>query len=90
MPLPNHPLLVLLLVVVFVVSSILGGTMKVGLLCVIPVWIAGMWFLLHRRLKSTRPTARAAHECSYCGYDLTGLPLDNPDCPECGNRRRYR
>jgi hypothetical protein len=36
-------------------------------------------FIINRALD--RMTARP---CPGCGYDLTGLSLDSPTCPECG------
>lgn len=56
-----------------------------GYIVVLPLWLLALpiWCITFINWRRSRPK-RAAHECSKCGYDLSGAPADAQLCPECG------
>jgi hypothetical protein len=69
----------------------LGAFVLERLLPLTPLWACPMliWFVSARvRFKRVRDAMLRHGRCPHCGYDLKGLPVDEPEgatlCPECG------
>jgi len=85
---PVHPILIAVVAAVFGLIYLVTRSLAIAGVCAGAVWIAGMAVLQYHRLKP--PKASEPNKCYGCDYDLTGLPLHKPHCPECGLIRRYR